>query len=724
VDEAGHSGDAGAADSGVGADSRDRIRVNGWSTSESPWSTTGPALDEDDDEIPAWRRPSQEIRPFARQAFAAERPSGEIRQFPPLNQPAEVRPFASPPSPFSALDDIAVNGTGSGDPGRSADGRPPEPAGPAEEPPPPRWSDGGNRYADLLSHLSARGAEPTGAPARLRSVEARPGSLEDTLDTPLPNSAPPYPYEGDLDDSAQDAMPSPVRQRAAVPMERPRQTFPAVRPATPGGRRADRTPAESARHALEPTPPDGPPGVDQPGASAEPVRVRPSYDPGTFPRRLPYESAAPAGSAPPADPLTGYAAPTAYPGSSGRSAGDPGDTPIGEQTARALPQRVPAQPDVPTVPEPPSVEPSAETPALARIATHLRRGDVLSSQDRQEGFDVNAILAAVREVDGVRGASLRSTPAGAHSLRLDLAEGADPAEVSRQVARLLQDRMGLDAAMQGADVGPAALPPVTLPPVNTPPLSAFVPSQAGLSGRASVSNVGSALTPGEDLRRLPTAPQAGRTSVTEERPTSAPVSPSPAGSAVPPSVISAPPAPSAAPLASAGLLSADGTPSADGTRGAAEPEPGEVPCGPPRPLNVGEHPGPRVMIESVRVDTFGAEATVEVRLGVEGRTGSGAATGPAVDDYLMRLCAEATAQAVDELLAGIDHVEGPARCFIEHAAAVPFGAMKVAVVVMLLSCGGWVDKLAGSAVVTGDDRHAMVRATLAAVNRRLEALLS
>jgi hypothetical protein len=27
-------------------------------------------------------------------------------------------------------------------------------------------------------------------------------------------------------------------------------------------------------------------------------------------------------------------------------------------------------------------------------------------------------------------------------------------------------------------------------------------------------------------------------------------------------------------------------------------------------------------------------------------------------------------------------------------------------------------------VVTGDDRHAMVRATLAAVNRRLEALLS
>jgi hypothetical protein len=130
------------------------------------------------------------------------------------------------------------------------------------------------------------------------------------------------------------------------------------------------------------------------------------------------------------------------------------------------------------------------------------------------------------------------------------------------------------------------------------------------------------------------------------------------------------------------------------------------------------------MIENVQVNTFGTEATVEVRLGVEGRTASGEATGPAVDGYLLRLCAMATAQAVDELLADTDHVEGPARCFVEHAAAVPFGAMQVAVVVMLLSCGGWVEQLAGSAVVTGDDRHAMVRATLAAVNRRLEALLS
>jgi hypothetical protein len=44
---------------------------------------------------------------------------------------------------------------------------------------------------------------------------------------------------------------------------------------------------------------------------------------------------------------------------------------------------------------------------------------------------------------------------------------------------------------------------------------------------------------------------------------------------------------------------------------------------------------------------------------------------------------------------------------------------------MLLSVGGaWVEQLAGSAMIGNDGRHAMVRATLAAVNRRLEALLS
>jgi hypothetical protein len=527
---------------------------------------------------------------------------------------------------------------------------------------------------------------------------------------PAPASAPPYPYEGDLDDQRRNGRDPVAQQRTQVPLERPRPPFPAVRPATPGGRRADWSTSESARHALEPTPVEGLPQVGEKPPTNDLAEPRSSYDPNSFPRRLPYEPVPPV--VPPAEGSTGYADSAAFSGFSGRSTGDPGAGP-GEQTSMGLPQRVPAEPDVPTVPEPPSVEPTAETPALARIATHLRRGDLLPAQDRQEGFDVKAILAAVREVDGVRDASLRTTPAGAHSLRLDLADGADPAEVSRQVARLLQDRMGLDAAMQGGGPPPAAPLPAQTAPSMPPQPPGFVQSPATFQ---------SAPAPPAPTQPAPFPVQTPFVPVQQTpaaRPNLAPASVSPAP------VRSRPPAPvSAAPAAVTAPPVARPLPVPAAPPRTVEPVLSGIDSAPPRPLEVGDRPGPRVLIESVQVNTFGTEATVEVRLAVGGQTAAGVATGPAVDGYLLRLCATATAQAVDELLSASDHADGPAKCFVEHAASVPFGPMQVAVVVMLLSCGGWVEQLAGSAVVTGDDRHAMVRATLAAVNRRLEALLS
>ena len=55
---------------------------------------------------------------------------------------------------------------------------------------------------------------------------------------------------------------------------------------------------------------------------------------------------------------------------------------------------------------------------------------------------------------------------------------------------------------------------------------------------------------------------------------------------------------------------------------------------------------------------------------------------------------------------------------------VPFGGCEVAVVVLLLVCDGGSSSSPGSAIVAGDPRQAVVRATLAAVNRRLETLLA
>jgi len=132
---------------------------------------------------------------------------------------------------------------------------------------------------------------------------------------------------------------------------------------------------------------------------------------------------------------------------------------------------------------------------------------------------------------------------------------------------------------------------------------------------------------------------------------------------------------------------------------------------------------PRVVIDQVQVSTLGLDATVEVRLTSGGTPAIGVASGPAVDGYVLRLAAVAATAALDQLLATVDSWEQPGRCFVEHAAVVPFGSVDVAVVVVLLVCGTAAEQLTGAAVVSGDPRQAIVRATLAAVNRRLDTLL-
>lgn len=372
---------------------------------------------------------------------------------------------------------------------------------------------------------------------------------------------------------------------------------------------------------------------------------------------------------------------------------EPGGGRSPDGTAAVLPQRVPAEPDVPLVPEPPAVDPPAETPELARIATHLRRDDEPAPlRDRPEGFDVNAILDAVRGVEGVRDASLRRTPAGAHSLRLDLSDGADPAEVSRQVARLLQERMGLAAAPRGVPVTPAA--PVRRRSADN--RGGDGESRAGGEPRRPTNRPAGARTEGvatrteaapDQLRRRRPAPSpnSGRAAVEE---------PGATGS----------PATLGASYSGGQLTTTESAPS--------------------RPLDTGGRPGPRVVLDHVQVSTFGLDATVEVRLVAGEHSAAGYATGPAVDGYVLRLCAVAAAASIDELLRGAGGPVEGGRCFVEHAAVVPFGNCEVATVVALLVCDGWVEQLAGSALVAGDPRQAVVRATLAAVNRRLEALLA
>ena len=63
----------------------------------------------------------------------------------------------------------------------------------------------------------------------------------------------------------------------------------------------------------------------------------------------------------------------------------------------------------------------------------------------EPGVGVAALLAAVRSVAGVRDAQVRTSADGDRTLRLELAEGADPAAVAAEVNAVLADRLGLFA---------------------------------------------------------------------------------------------------------------------------------------------------------------------------------------------------------------------------------------------------------------------------------------
>lgn len=125
----------------------------------------------------------------------------------------------------------------------------------------------------------------------------------------------------------------------------------------------------------------------------------------------------------------------------------------------------------------------------------------------------------------------------------------------------------------------------------------------------------------------------------------------------------------------------------------------------------------RAVVEQVAVATAGFETAVEVALNVDGQRAIGRAAGPAVDWHVLRTAADATVDAV----AGLIGERG--RAVVEHASVVPAGALRVAVVVVLLLTEAGAEQLAGAAPVAGDSRQAMVHATMSALNRRLEVLL-
>jgi hypothetical protein len=357
-------------------------------------------------------------------------------------------------------------------------------------------------------------------------------------------------------------------------------------------------------------------------------------------------------------------------------------------TEAMLPQRVPGVPDVPEVPlspndplRDPETAPVADGVELSRIATYLRDDRTDDIDRRPDGFDLASVLEAVRSVPAVRDAQLRWNSGYGHTLRIEFTDDADEGQVTREVARLLREKMGL-----AAEPSPAWLSPEEST-LDRPGTSRQ--QRHGLAGPAGFAPAGFAPSGPAPAGFAP----AGF----------APSGPAPAGFA-----------PSAPPPV---RPRTDASPVGD-----VRPE--LAPRG-ARPLPPPGAGGPRVVLDNVQVTTLGVDATVLVRLDLStGGSAVGKDHGPAVDTYLLRLAASAAADAIDQLL--VDSASGMSRgrCFVEHVGVVPFAGCEVAVVVLLLVCGTFAEQLSGSALVAGDPRQAVVRATLSAVNRRLESLLA
>ncbi|GAA3755671.1 hypothetical protein GCM10022225_45710 [Plantactinospora mayteni] len=717
----------------------------GWAP---PWAPTGVPPEQESARHPESQHPADAV-PQAEPAYEPEMPGGREQHWSPswADQSAQ-RVAESPTGPISREGHALSPSTGAGFAANPAAPRnvptmpesagrravPNEPTGypgPAAlgpdapgylpgpgglsgppGPEPPRYLTG----PAGLAPSAPPGAEPLGPPGP-------PGpSSGPTLSTesanhpssgPVPGAEPAGYQFGpppSVEPVGYQSGPPPGAEPAGYPSGPPQSVEPVGYQSGPSG------PPQGVEPAGYPSGPSGPPHGVEPagypsGPSGPPHGVEPAgYPPVGQAPGYPYRREALALPTGPSYPGAPYRYPESAPAEPAPAArpADPGDV---------LPQRVPAEPDVPTVPEPPAVEPPAETPELARIATHLRREDGAAQlRERPDGFDVNAILDAVRGVAGVRDASLRTTPAGAHSLRLDLADGADPAEVSRHVARLLQERMGLAAAPQNLPGAPPPTPPgFTGTAAPTPPgfTGTAAPTPPGFTGTAAPTRPGVA-----QPRQTPPAEPDPRPQPATEEPRRRHQAPGHRGRATVGEPATVQPA-----EATRGGSPLGVQPSTGGSSYSGSPVT-STETAPSRPLNPGSPPGPRVIIDHVQVSTFGLDATVEVRLAAGKQPAAGLATGPAVDGYVLRLCAVAAAAAIDELLSASTRVTERGRCFVEHAAVVPFGSCEVATVVVLLVCDGWVEQLAGSALVSGDPRQAVVRATLAAVNRRLEALLT
>ena len=286
--------------------------------------------------------------------------------------------------------------------------------------------------------------------------------------------------------------------------------------------------------------------------------------------------------------------------------------------------------------------------------------------------DHRDLVAALLGVPGVAAASVEPQGSGPGTLRLQLSSGADEVDVAGAVNRLLRSQFGLAVDADRVRVLEQA------------------GRRTGSSNRGGSDGNGS----GGLVASVASAPPPPLASVAQLGPVAA--------------------ARGRGGKADPGLTTRTTQPTQPADEAPANaPEDAEPP---PRPLDGPADHG-RLVIE--RVQLVSADLGVTVAVGLRSGTTSytGEAEGAATTTALLRSVAGATLHAVEQV------VDGAARFDVEHVEIASTGEEQTALVVVSMVTARGTQRLSGASVVRDDARQAVIRAVLAAVNRRLGPLL-
>ncbi len=126
----------------------------------------------------------------------------------------------------------------------------------------------------------------------------------------------------------------------------------------------------------------------------------------------------------------------------------------------------------------------------------------------------------------------------------------------------------------------------------------------------------------------------------------------------------------------------------------------------------------RPSIARMHLVSSGLDVTASVTLSSGERSAVGEARGAASQTGVHRAVATATLRAVEELADGLVRFE------LDHIEVAPMGTERTVLVALTLLTTKGTERLTGAAGVREDVRQAVIRATLDALNRRLEMLLT